>query len=434
MKSGQGQKCAVSMQKKINVKYYRWIICFAGTLTLFCTGGLLLTGFNVYTPYLISEGGLNDTQLSTVLMMRNLFSLLAMFAVIPYLRKLDIRLGISAAILIAALSFFMFSIGRHYAVYCIGMGMAGISYGLGGMVPVSVIIKRWFSDNEGLALGICAAGTGLSAVVASPVITYITENRSLEESFRIETFFLLAAAALAFFLIHNYPDKKGKSLPKIKEQTAKQRRKNRFSLAYGQIILLFIGVFLGGASFNVSAFLSVLYREKGFDAGTVASLVSLMGLALCAGKCVYGLAADHMGKIRSGNLFHICYIAAVLLCAVCIPGNTVMAYTAMVLLGLGFPMLSVGLSQLAGAAAKEGFYAEVLRQFQIVYMVGTLSFGIVPGVLADMAGNYTISYYLLTIIALAAALLQQGVLMKNAKNKEMANGKIERISGNKESK
>ena len=54
----------------MNLRLYRWVICLAGTLALFCTGGLLVTGFNVYTPYLISEGGLSNAEVSVVLMLR----------------------------------------------------------------------------------------------------------------------------------------------------------------------------------------------------------------------------------------------------------------------------------------------------------------------------------------------------------------------------
>ena len=39
-------------------KKYRWVICAGCTLMFFCTAGLGMTGFTVYQPYLISDGGL----------------------------------------------------------------------------------------------------------------------------------------------------------------------------------------------------------------------------------------------------------------------------------------------------------------------------------------------------------------------------------------
>ena len=131
-------------------KYYRWVICGAGMIALFCTGGLLITGFNVYTPYLISEGGLSDAEVSLVLLVRNLFSLLSMFLVVPMIRKLDIRLNITLAVLSGAAAFAVFSAAQHVILFCLGMALAGFAYGTGCMVSVSVVIKRWFDDHDGL--------------------------------------------------------------------------------------------------------------------------------------------------------------------------------------------------------------------------------------------------------------------------------------------
>ena len=49
----------------------------------------------------------------------------------------------------------------------------------------------------------------------------------------------------------------------------------------------------------------------------------------------------------------------------------------------------------------------------MTYMLGTVVFSTVPGVLADCVGSYVPSYYILTAVALGAAALQQGVLRKN---------------------
>ena len=402
----------------MNPKQYRWVICAAGTLAMFCTGGLLVTGFNVYAPYLISEGGLTDGQLSTVLMVRNLFSMLSMFLVVPLIRHLDIRLELTVAALAGAAAFGIFSLANHFLWFCAGMAFAGLAYGLGGMVSVSVVIKRWFDDHEGLALGICAAGTGLSAVIGSPVITAIVERRSMQYSMRMEAFFLILMAMLLFTLTRNYPTPE-KALEVKRARQEKVARKGRyevFALSQPTKWLLFFGVLLGGMSYTASPFMAVLFREKGFDAAAVGWMASFMGLALCVGKCAYGEAVDLMGRVRAGNMFYGAFVLAIFLCAACGPGNFMMAYTALTLLGVGFPMLSVGLSQLAAGTSKPDAYADAVRQLQTVYMLGTVAFSTVPGILADQMGTYVPCYYILAAVALAAALIQQGLLMKKERS------------------
>lgn len=398
----------------INPKFYRWVICAAGTMALFCTGGLLVTGFNVYTPYLISEGGLTNGEVSVVLMVRNLLALLSMFLVVPVIRRLDIRWSITAAVLSGAAAFEVFRFAGGFPMFCIGMVFSGLSYGLGGMVTVSVVVKRWFDDHGGLALGICAAGTGLSAVIGSPIITAMVERHSMQYSMGMEALFLVLMAAVLFLLMRNYPslEKQEEVSRERSAKTAKHGRYEAFALNRGEKLCLFLGVFLCGMSYTVSPFVTVLFREKGFDAATVGWMSSFMGLTLCVGKCVYGAAVDFLGRIRAGNLFYACFILAIFLCAACVPGNQMMAYTALTLLGLGFPMLSVGLSQLAAGTAHEEYYADAVRKLQTAYMLGTVVFSTAPGILADWAGSYVPCYYILAAIALTAALLQQGVLMK----------------------
>lgn len=398
----------------MNPKLYRWVICAAGTLALFCTGGLLVTGFNVYTPYLISEGGLTNGEVSVVLMVRNLFSLLSMFLVVPLIRRLDIRLNVTTAVLSGAIAFTVFSIAKNFVLFCLGSAFAGLAYGLGGMVSVSVVIKRWFDDHEGLALGICAAGTGLSAVIGSPIITEMVENHSMQFSMRAEAVFLALMAGLLFLLTRNYPspEKREEVRRERQAKTAEHGRYDAFALSRAEKWILLLGVFLCGMSYTVSPFMTVLFREKGFDAAEVGWMASFMGLALCVGKCVYGGAVDLLGRVRAGNVFYGCYVLAIFLCAACVPGSHIMAYTALTLLGVGFPMLSVGLSQLAAGTAHSEYYADAVRQLQTAYMLGTVAFSTVPGILADQMGTYVPCYYILTAVALAAALIQQGLLMK----------------------
>lgn len=398
----------------MNPKHYRWIICLAGTLALFCSSGLLATGFNVYTPYLISVGGLTNAEVSVVLMVRNLFSLMSMFIVVPIIRKVDIRLNLTGASLIAAAALFCCSVAKNFAMFCAAMALSGLAYGLGGMVSVSVIIKRWFADHEGLALGICAAGTGLSSVIGSPIITAMIERRSMQYALRCETLFLVLMAGLLFLVVRNYPSKEKQAQVQAERQTKISARGQRetFHLSNGQKLCMFLGTLLCGMSYNASPFVTILFREKAFDAGAVGWMASFMGLTLCIGKCVYGAAADRLGRIRAGNLFYSFYVLGLVLCAACLPKSAVMAYGGLALLGMGFPMLSVGLSELAAGTAHEEYYADAVRQLQTAYMLGTVVFATVPGMMADWSGSYVPSYWVLALIALAAAILQQGVLIK----------------------
>ena len=134
--------------------HYSWFICAGGTLLLFCTVGLNTSAFSVYQPYMIAAGGLSNTQGSEITTLRSLAALLSFLLVEGYYRRTDLRLGVTLAAVGSALAFVLFGLARDFAGYCLAAIVAGVAYGFGGMIPVSMLIDRWFRSHKALALGI----------------------------------------------------------------------------------------------------------------------------------------------------------------------------------------------------------------------------------------------------------------------------------------
>ena len=137
--------------------HYAWLICAGGTLLLFCTGGLSLTAFAAYLPYLKSLRGLTDAQVSAFVFIRSLTGVAGMLLVNRTLRHWEIRRVITAALVGCGLSFVLYGSVESFPGYCAAAALAGISYGFGSMIAVSILIIRWFNTHRGMALGICSA-------------------------------------------------------------------------------------------------------------------------------------------------------------------------------------------------------------------------------------------------------------------------------------
>ena len=186
-------------------------------------------------------------------------------------------------------------------------------------------------------------------------------------------------------------------------------------LINAQAAFVMAGVLLMGFTYPATSHISVLYRNEGFSPAHVSLLVSAMGAALFVGKCVYGQAADKLGNFRSGNIFFGMLVIGSALCCLAGNGNMGLAVAAVVLVSCGSVLLSVGLTIIADAVAKKQYYAVVVRRIQIIYMLGSMVFGVVPGIIADHVGNYIPAYVLITVFAAAAALLIQPILYKRSR-------------------
>ncbi|MBQ6810127.1 MAG: MFS transporter, partial [Firmicutes bacterium] len=161
-----------------NKSTYSWAICGACTLLIICTMGTCTNAFSVYLPY-ITSSGLDASATSLILTVRCLFSLVGMLLVPLFYRFFSLRLGMTLTCMMAACSFLLYSMADSAPLFYAAAAFAGLGYGLGSLIPVSLMINRWFRTSRGFAMGICTAGTGICTICFPPLITLICEKLSL---------------------------------------------------------------------------------------------------------------------------------------------------------------------------------------------------------------------------------------------------------------
>ena len=163
-----------------------WAVCLGCTLALLVCGGLCINAFSVTQPYILAQNGFTNTQTSMITTACSVTFLLCMFVANAYYEKLGYRVGLTLAVLLGAGSFVLFAEAKTLWSYYLAGMLAGVSYGLGAMLPASILMLRWFSSHRGTAIGICAAGTGVSAVVFSLILSALIERFSLRVCFYFE--------------------------------------------------------------------------------------------------------------------------------------------------------------------------------------------------------------------------------------------------------
>ena len=388
--------------------HYGWAVCAACALLLFCVGGLSTTGFSAYQPYLISVGGLTNTQASSVILFRTLFTMIGMFFVTRLIHLLEIRRLVTIAMVISAISFFLYGFADSFAEYCAAASLAGAALGIGGMVPVSVVIARWFNEHRGLALGICMAATGFSAIVASPYITLMVNKTSLRATFLFEGAFVLVSALVVYHILRSRPSCMHVEAIGAHHNVEGRHVYAKHSAPKGLYFGMMAGVFLFGIPGNtLYSHISVLYRSVGMDEMKVSALLSIFGTALMVGKCAYGQVADRFGTWRSSWLLYACTAVGTALSCMAGNGSYGIAVTAMILMGFGLAVTTVSLSMYAAGVSTEEQYSKTVTRFQVLTTLGSLAFSAVPGILADRYGNYIPAFQIMLVIAVISAWLLQ---------------------------
>lgn len=394
--------------------HYSWFICIGCTLLLFCTGGLSVTGFAAYLPYLISIKHLANVQVSIIVFIRSFFGVMGMLFVNSFLRKYEIRRVVSVSLLVCAISFAAFSLSNGFAGYCLSAIIAGIAYGFGSMIPVSILISRWFNDHRGLALGICMASTGASTFIASPIITSMVEHWSLQISFIAEAVFVFVITIVVYLLLRSMPSCLDLEPLGADTEEAVQTYANK-TASKPMFLAMTVGLLLlGAAANNISGNLSVLYQSVDFTSRQISTVVSIFGISLAFGKCAYGQLSDKMGVFHSCNILYLASIVGAGLCCAARFGTFHVACVAAALVGIGCASASVATSTYAVEVATEKDYPKTVSRFQTTQTLGGLLFATVPGIIADVSGDYVIAYIMMFLFILVGAVVLQSfyVLIK----------------------
>ena len=232
-----------------------WAVCLGCTLALLVCGGLCINAFSV-------------TQTSMITTACSVTFLLCMFVVNTYYDKLGYRAGLTLAVLLGVGSFVLFAEARTLPGYYLAGMLAGVSHGLGAMLPASILMLRWFSSRRGTAIGICAAGTGISAVVFSPILSAF----SLRVCFYFEALVSLLAAGLVFLLIRESPEACGLA-PYGTREEASSSEKQKLSIHPSRLrwAMLYLGVILIGSIASPGfAHMMILFTSSGFSGAQAA--------------------------------------------------------------------------------------------------------------------------------------------------------------------
>jgi MFS family permease len=387
--------------------HYGWVICISCTLQLFVTAGVPSTAFGVHLPYIIDAYGFTNAQGSLILTVRTIALIVAMLFIDKYMETFGIRRGLLYASICGACGFFIYSIATAPVLYYVGAVFSGASVGLTSMIPVSILISRWFHSRRAFALSICTAGSGLATIVLPPFLPKVISGTSLSTAFRIEATFILFSSILVFVLLRNFPAEKGLTsyVNESEKKSNIQRTSTYFHLSASGLVWMLLAMFLLGGPGNSISFLSLLYADHGFSEETAAILFSAVGLALTIGKFAMGLITDKIGGFGFHILAYSIFIIGSGACCIILPQTPLITGLSVVCLGVGLTTITIGISYLAEDFSSEETYGSLLRKFHLAHNIGMFVFSYAIGIIADFTNGYTIPFFALTALIVATLLI-----------------------------
>ena len=395
---------------------YAAVICACCILVYIVNMGMILSGFSLFFPYIREGRGYSNTGIYFMTTCRSVVSMAAMQYAARFYAKVDVCRGMPVMAAVSAAGFAVMALVKSSLGCYAGMCLFGISYGLGSVIPTSILLRRWYRENSAGAMGIAMSGCGVSGMILPPVINFLVGRFGLEGTFAVMAAGDAAAAVVAALLLKNPPDFEKEPQPaKGAEQGAGKGLMTGIPAAMVVAMICIGSVNITGTSSS-----SMLLRTEGLDMTRVSLLMSWLGLVLIVSKVLYGASADRYGGRMTALWFGGVQAAALLLLCFSGPGGFIVMAAGITLFALGMPIGTVGLPVLAADFSTPESYTSTLKDYQLMYTVGGLVSSLVPGVLADLTGSYVPAFAVFTFLAVLLLVLVLGEYRRAGKDVKVA--------------
>lgn len=247
--------------------------------------------------------------------------------------------------------------------------IGGIGLGVGYITPVSTLVK-YFPNNRGFATGLAIMGFGFAALIAGPLMRYLTESFGLVWNFLIlgAVYMVLIGASALYLKPPVTKDSSGTVFYIQKGKTAHEAvRTWQFGALWW---IFFVNITCGIGLLAVAS--PMAQQVVGMDAVQAASMVGVIGILNGGGRIMWSTLSDYMGRGITYMLFF-----AIQICAFWLLGSTTDAglFQVLVLLiiscyGGGFSCMPAYLSDIFGTRELSAIHGRVLTAWGIAGVVG----------------------------------------------------------------
>ena len=400
------------MEKSKSRSYYHWIILFCGILLGICNmGNSALT--SPIMPFLREQIGMNYSQASILMTLRTLTTVLGTLVMDKVFNKFGLRYGAMIAFASAIAGATLLGLANTYAACLVAFAFVGFGFGLGGMMPAALLMRRWFTKRRGLAVGLCSSGSGIATMVfAAPLASIISES-GIFAAQRIWIAVMVVGAVLYFLLVRNSPADKGLLPYGEGEQTEEAKEKKNSGplkpIAKKDTFLLYSTIVAVGAmAFCSYDNFTLASTQAGYDPVMIGVAVSLFGGIMMCGKPLYGLVADLIGTVRTNYIFFGLAILGHVFFVMMDGKSMFYPYAIVVLMGLCvYTISTVGYPIWTAELASEEKYANLLKKIQTTSTVSGLVLNPFPGIIADNFGSYRPFYVIVGCLLIYALIVIQ---------------------------
>lgn len=397
-------------EKQKKRPYYGWLIVLVNffLMALLFAPNINLAG--LYVLPLCEEFGSARTIITTALSMTTIGSVAGAFFAGRFLGKHNLRITMTAFLAVSVVCFFLTSFATSVVqLYILGL-VRGFAAAFLTTIPSAILVNNWFGKRmRGKAVGLSMVGSGIGAIVLSPVTGFIIESFGWRMGYRFFGLLSIILIPLVLFIIVRTPEEKG--LKRIGDDPAEAGKIQIYGPTAGEalktpifwmaVATLFLGAGIAQSWVNVGAsFLS----DVGYTTIIASAIISGTSVGVAVGKPLVGAIADKKGA-KSGFIFGIMMcIAGYVLLTIATKVQFVAIIGAAVV-GIGMANSTVSLPLITGELFGNRDFSTLVGYVQIGSSAGSSLLPILTSVIYDGAGHYVLSWMVLCALSVCGIVI-----------------------------
>lgn len=319
-------------------------------------------------------------------------------------KKINYKKILLIGVLLSSVSTWMMSYSRSvYLFYILGI-LRGIGVGIGGMVPITVIITNWFDEKHGLATSLALSFSGLAGAIFSPLLSSWIISYGWQMTYRLMASCILILVLPVLIVSWKINPQEEGMLPygyQEKKDTIKIQNK-KVNLITISFICMCIFTLLHTSITGISQHLSGIALSIHLSATSGAILMSLTMIGNISTKLLIGFLSDLLNPIKAVIIMILanCFSLGLLFLGV-IHQEIMLLYIGSFMFGSIYSVGAVGIPMLTRYFFGNENYARTYSFIGFLTNVGSASSLTLIGYLYD----FTQSYQMVFIIALCFHLI-----------------------------
>jgi MFS family permease len=348
--------------------------------------------------------------------------------------KFGARRVVSVMLIVMVLSYLGMAVAPSIYIAYLFSAIRGFGITFVCMIPISMLVTNWFGVKiRGKALAVASVGSGIGAMVLSPIIAGMIEGYGWRTTYVM--FAVFSAVCVPLVLATFSPSPQAKGLTRLGDDpndavAAASSDGALTGLTGGQAMktAMFWAVIIACICMGVGTQTWInlappFYGSLGMAAMTVGVLVSITALALTVAKLLLGAVCDRFGVkvgiVISMGAILLCYAFGVL-AGINAAIAVLLAYVCSALMGIGQSVLNIVLPLVTNDLFGRKDYGTIFGYFNVAVYLGAGTGPLLAARFIDITGAYTLSFSVTfgfvavtTILLMASYGLRKSAYAKN---------------------